>query len=422
MSIKEEGTNMVENWLIGLGVPERYSFELMVLVKFILMLILCVLVNYIAKKYIVAILRKVVQKSKNTWDDILLQKNVFNTLSHFAPAVIIYYLAPLWFSASEEVNMLIHRLVNTYMIIVACLVINAVLDAIVMIYQRYEVSRKRPIKVYVQALKVMVYFVTGLFVIATLLNKSPWGFVSVLGGLTAVLILVFRDMLLGLVAGIQLSSNNMIARGDWIEMPNYGADGDVIDITLTTVMVQNWDKTITTIPTYALISDSFKNWKGMQESGGRRIKRAVNIDINSIRFVDDALLAKLKKVELLKEYLCTKLAEIEQYNKEHNVDTSLLINGRKITNVGTFRAYVINYLRHHPKIHQDMTFLVRQLRPTEHGLPIEVYVFSNDQVWANYEAIQSDIFDHILAVVPEFGLRVFQNPTGSDFQTLKAHV
>lgn len=243
---------------------------------------------------------------------------------------------------------------------------------------------------------------------------------SLLGGLTAVLLLVFKDMILGLVAGIQLSSNNMIARGDWIEMPNYGADGDVIDITLTTVMVQNWDKTITTIPTYALISDSFKNWKGMQESGGRRIKRAVNIDINSIRFVDDELLSKLRKVELLKDYLQDKLQEIDKYNQEHAVDTSLLINGRKITNIGTFRAYLIAYLRRHPLINKEMTFLVRQLRPTECGLPIEVYVFSNDKVWANYEAIQADIFDHIFAVVPEFGLRVFQNPTGSDFQFLKA--
>lgn len=417
--LKEQGNSMVENWLIGLGVSEKYSYELMMVVKFILMLVLCVLVNYLAKRYIIAILKKVVKKSKNKWDDILLQKNVFTALSHFAPASVIYYLAPIWFSASATVNAGIHRLANAYMLVVACLVINSVLDATVVIYQRYEVSRKRPIKGYIQAFKIVVFFVTGLFVIATLLNKSPWGFVSVLGGLTAVMMLIFKDMILGLVAGIQLAGNSMIARGDWIEMPNYGADGDVIDITLTTVMVQNWDKTITTIPTYALISDSFKNWKGMQESGGRRIKRAVNIDINSIRFVDDELLEKLKKVDLLKEYLQEKLTDIDQYNKENAVDTRLLINGRKITNVGTFRAYLIQYLRNHPKIHKDMTFLIRQLRPTENGLPIEVYVFSNDQVWANYEAIQSDIFDHILAVVPEFGLRVFQNPTGSDFQFLK---
>ena len=411
---------MVENWLISIGVPENYSYELMIIVKFFILLALCALVNYLAKLYIITILRKIVAKTKNTWDDILLQKNVFNTLSHFAPAIVIYYLAPVWFSATDSVNAGIHRLANTYMIIVACLVLNSLLDALVVIYQRYEVSRKRPIKGYIQAFKILVFFVTGLFVIATLLNKSPWGFMSLLGGLTAVLLLVFKDMILGLVAGIQLSSNNMIARGDWIEMPNYGADGDVIDITLTTVMVQNWDKTITTIPTYALISDSFKNWKGMQESGGRRIKRAVNIDINSIRFVDDELLSKLRKVELLKDYLQDKLQEIDKYNQEHAVDTSLLINGRKITNIGTFRAYLIAYLRRHPLINKEMTFLVRQLRPTECGLPIEVYVFSNDKVWANYEAIQADIFDHIFAVVPEFGLRVFQNPTGSDFQFLKA--
>ena len=215
---------------------------------------------------------------------------------------------------------------------------------------------------------------------------------------------------------MQLSQNDMVRIGDWIEMPKYGADGDVIDVTLNTVKVQNWDKTITTIPAYALVSDSFKNWRGMSESGGRRIKRAVYIDMNSVTFCNKEMLDRFEKYQLIKSYIKSKRVEIANYNRDHFIDTSELVNGRNLTNIGTFRAYLAAYLKNHPKIHNDMTFLIRHLPPGQYGLPIEVYVFSNDQVWANYEAIQADIFDHILAVVPKFDLRVFQNPTGHDFR------
>ena len=241
-----------------------------------------------------------------------------------------------------------------------------------------------------------------------------------MGAMTAILLLVFKDSILGLVASIQLTSNDMVRIGDWIEMPKYGADGDVIDVTLHTVKVQNWDKTITTIPSYALISDSFKNWRGMAESGGRRIKRAIYIDLTSIKFCTSEMLDRFEKFQLITDYIRTRKAEITEYNQEHQVDTSELINGRNLTNVGTFRAYLVAYLHHHPKIHQDLTFLIRHLPPGEQGLPIEIYVFSNDQVWANYEAIQADIFDHIFSVVPMFDLRLFQNPTGADFQQFTA--
>ena len=237
-------------------------------------------------------------------------------------------------------------------------------------------------------------------------------------GVTAVLLLIFKDAILGFVAGIQLSANNMIHIGDWIDMPKYGADGDVIDITLTTVKVQNWDKTISTIPAYSLISDSFKNWRGMSESGGRRIKRSINIDMNTICFCDEQMIEKYRHIQYIADYIDAKKREIDEHNIAANVDDSELVNGRRMTNIGTFRAYVIAYLKNHPKINRDMTFLVRQLQPNENGLPIEIYVFSSDKVWANYEAIQADIFDHILAAVPNFGLRVFQNPTGSDFNRL----
>jgi miniconductance mechanosensitive channel len=229
---------------------------------------------------------------------------------------------------------------------------------------------------------------------------------------------VFKDPILGFAAGIQLSANKMVMIGDWVEMPKYDADGDVIEVGLTTVKVQNWDKTITMIPTYSLISESFKNWRGMQDSGGRRIKRSIHIDISSIRFCTGEMLERFAKIQYISDYIAEKKEEVAAHNQTHRVDTSILVNGRHLTNVGTFRAYVEAYLRHHPLINQEMTFLVRQLAPTEHGLPIEIYVFSRDKVWANYEAIQADIFDHLLAVVPEFDLQVFQNPTGSDFQGL----
>ena len=243
-------------------------------------------------------------------------------------------------------------------------------------------------------------------------------FFSGLGAFTAVLLLIFRDSILGLVAGIQLMSNQMVRIGDWIELPKHHADGDVIDVSLTTVKIRNRDKTISTVPTYALVSESFRNWRGMSESGGRRIKRAVHIDVTSIAFCDAAMLDRFKRIQFITEYVERKRAEVEQHNRESKVDTSVLINGRHLTNIGTFRAYLVAYLRNHRQIRQDTTSLVRQLPVTEHGLPIEIYVFSADQVWANYEAIQADIFDHVLAVLPLFDLRAFQNPTGADVRAL----
>ena len=229
---------------------------------------------------------------------------------------------------------------------------------------------------------------------------------------------IFKDAILGFVAGIQLSANRMVANGDWIEMPKYGANGNIIEIALTTVKVQNWDKTITTIPTYALITESFKNWRGMSESGGRRIKRAISMDMNTIQFCTEDMLERFSKIQYISDYIKEKTIELQENNKLEQVDHSSIVNGRRMTNIGTFRAYVKAYLTNHPMINKDMTFLIRQLEPTEHGLPIEIYVFSKDQNWANYEGIQSDIFDHVLAVVPEFDLQVFQSPTGMDFNKL----
>jgi miniconductance mechanosensitive channel len=253
------------------------------------------------------------------------------------------------------------------------------------------------------------------------MNKELGVLFASLGTLTAVLMLVFKDAILGLTAGIQLTTNKMLAIGDWLEMPKYGADGDVLEITLTTVKVQNWDRTITTIPTYALISDAFKNWRGMSESDGRRIKRSLFLDLNTIRFCDEPLLKRLSRIQLIQEYVDRKKEELAEYNKQSKVDDSCLVNGRRMTNVGTFRAYITAYLKRHPMVNQEMTLLVRQLEPTPKGLPIQIYIFSKEKRWVPYEDIQSDIFDHLLAVLPEFDLRVFQSPSGVDMREAWKH-
>ncbi|MFH1569821.1 MAG: mechanosensitive ion channel domain-containing protein, partial [Gemmatimonadota bacterium] len=250
--------------------------------------------------------------------------------------------------------------------------------------------------------------------LAVLLGRSPWGLLSGVGAVMAVILLVFRDTLLSLVASVQIATNKLVKVGDWIEVPAFGADGDVIDIALHTVKVRNWDKTITTIPTYRLLDSSFKNWQGMFETGGRRIKRALYLDMNTVRFCDDAMLDRYERIELVREYVRERRREVEEHNRARQVDTAEPVNGRRLTNLGTFRAYVVAYLKAHPKVHPDLTFLVRQLAPGEHGLPLEIYVFTSDTAWASYEGIQADIFDHLLASVPEFGLRVYQQPSGRD--------
>lgn len=405
-------------WLQGQGIAAAHAVMIIHAAKILLLLVFAGLSDRLAKKLLIVGLGTLASQTKNTWDDDLARKNVFSRVAHIAPAAVVYAGIYYLFPERDTLVSVIQKLAAVFMLFMGMRVLSAVLDVFLESYERREISRSRPIKGYIQILILILYFLCGVFSLGILLNRSPWGFFTVMGGLTAVLLLVFKDTILGFVASIQLVANNMVRRGDWIEMPKYGADGDVIDVSITTVKVRNWDKTITTIPTYSLVSDSFKNWRGMTESGGRRIKRSINIDMTSVRFCDAVMIEKFKKFGVIQEYIEKKLAELDAYNREHQVDASVMVNGRRLTNLGTFRAYIAEYLKRHPKINQDLTFLVRQLQPTEHGIPIEIYVFSSDQAWANYEAIQADIFDHILAVIPEFGLRVFQNPTGSDFASL----
>ena len=410
--------DVIKDWLIRLGLGEAAAVFGVRMLAVVAMLAVACIAYIITKKILLRVVKKLVERSKTIWDDILLKQKVFNRFSYFAPALVIYGMAPLVLSGSSAAITTLQLATKIYMVIVGLLVFDSFLNSVVDIYRTFELSHKRPIRGFVQGAKIILFILAGIVILSMIMGKSPTILLGGLGAMMAVIMLIFKDSILGFVAGIQLSANKMIHIGDWIEMPKYGADGDVIDVALTTVKVQNWDKTIATIPTYALISDSFKNWRGMSESGGRRIKRAIYIDMSSVTFCTNQMLQKFKKFKYVSEYLERKIEEIKEHNLAAGVDESELVNGRHLTNIGTFRAYVVAYLRNHPKIHQEMTFLVRHLEPTPNGLPIQIYVFSNDQVWANYEAIQADIFDHILAVIPKFELRIFQNPTGADLQSL----
>ncbi len=387
-------------------------------------LILCGIFAAAAAVYVVAYhfvqqwINRWIQKTNNLWDDAFMEAGVFRRVLRLFPLFLVYIGVERLLVSSGS-SLLLSRVIFALMIVFVGRVGQALIDSAGRVYRMMDLKNRRPITGYLQALTILLYLFVSIFAIATVLGKSPWGLFSVLGGLTAVLLLVFKDTILGFVAGVQLGAHDMVRVGDWIEMPKYGADGDVVALTVNTVKVQNWDKTISTIPTYAMISDSFKNWRGMSESGGRRIKRSIHLDMNSIRFVDDAMLARFREFDLLSAYVTDKQNEIDAENEEKSVNLSLSVNGRRQTNVGIFRAYLKQFLSAHPLIHDEMTFLVRQLQPTAQGLPIEIYVFSKDQVWANYEAIQADIFDHVIAAVPEFDLRVFQSPSGADFMALK---
>ncbi len=405
-------------WLTDLGLSESTASMLRELLGIAVILLFALLGFFIARFLLIKGIHLLIAKTKNKWDDVLAKKRVFIKLAYLAPAFIINYFSPYFLSDYPILLRIIEVIASIYMVIVCLNVILAVVNAFLEIYGGYEVSKEKPIKGYAQVAKIIAYVLAVVFIITIILGDNSLGWVAGFGAFSAVLLLIFKDPILGFVGGIQLSANNMVKIGDWVEMPKYGANGNVTDISLTTVKVQNWNKTITTIPTYALVTDYFKNWRGMEDSGGRRIKRSINIDMNSITFCTAEMLERFKKFEYVSEYVEETETTLNEYNEKRHINNDILVNGRRQTNIGVFRAYLKGYLRNHPQIHDDMTFLVRQLDPGGEGLPIEVYVFSKDQAWANYEDIQSDIFDHIFAVVPEFDLRVFQQPTGRDFSNL----
>ena len=406
--------NIFAGWFSALGLSETFDLVLANIVVGIIMIVVAFLSKYIFEKVLIKPIELIVRKSAFKWDDLLVKHKLLNKIALMIPAIVIALFAPAFPAISD----VIYRLVATYLIFIAAVVIDALLDVFTSAYQSLETSKDKPIKSYMTVVKLMVYIIAGVVAVSVLTGISTWGILSGIGAMTAVLLVIFRDSLLGLVASIQISKNNLVSIGDWIEVPRYQADGDVIDITLTTIRIQNWDKTITTIPSYAIISESFKNWKGMFQAGGRRIKRSVYIDTSSVRFLDDDLYDRLYKIQILRPYLESRKKEIEEFNRMNEVDVTEPVNGRRMTNIGTFRAYLTAYLRNHPGTNKDLIMMVRQLQPTDTGLPLEIYAFSRDTSWVNYESLQSDIFDHIFATLPHFDLRVFQNPSGKDLRAM----
>jgi miniconductance mechanosensitive channel len=375
--------------------------------------------------------RRIAKRTASTWDDRLIDRKVFSRIAHVVPALIIYNgVAPaLGLTAADLAEpdgtsvflaSLTQRVAFSFIVVTLVMAANAFLYAVNDIYtDSYEEAKSRPIKGYLQVVGLILWIAAGVVIVSVLFNRSPVVFLSGLGALTAVLMLVFRDTILSLVASLQIMSNDMIRIGDWVEMPQSLADGDVIDIALHTVKIQNWDKTITTVPTHKFISESFKNWRGMSESGGRRIKRSLVLDMSSIRFLTEEEIERLSRYELLRDYMREKREALARYSEEKAaLGPEVVPVKRRLTNVGTFRTYVLEYLRANPKIHKEMTLLVRQLASTPQGVPMEIYCFTNDTQWANYEAIQGDIFDHLIAILPEFGLEAFQQPAGRDFARL----
>lgn len=397
-------TDLLIKYSVGADTAKLLTKWIMV----VIVILLSMFAKFITRKVVLQVLTHYITNNRFKWDNIMLERKVFNRLAHVVPALIIYYFAP----AFPTFQLWIEKGAMIYLTIVGLTVISSLLNATDDIYRTYDISKEKPIKGYIQVVKIFIYVIGTIIVIANLIGESPFILLSGIGALSAVFMLIFKDSILGLVAGVQLTANDMVRVGDWVEIPQHNADGDVIDISLNTVKVQNWDKTITTVPAYALISESFKNWRGMQESGGRRIKRSIYIDMNSIDFCSDDMIEYLKSIFYLSEYITEKQKEIEAYNKKHQYSDK--VNGRALTNIGCFREYIKNYLLNHPGINQHMTAMVRQLDPDESGLPLEIYAFSNDVRWAVHESIQSDIFDHLFSIAAKFNLRVFQNPTGHD--------
>ncbi|ASM05798.1 MULTISPECIES: mechanosensitive ion channel family protein [Serratia] len=404
----------ITRWLEQFGLEFGGVMSLLMVLG--LIVLISVAIHLVLHRVVLAALQRRGQQSQRVWQQAITQYKLFQRVALLLQGVIISIQATLWLQSGSQTQAVIVTAAQVWILAFTLLSLFSLLDTLLALLRQSPISNQLPLRGIFQGLKLVAAILIGIMIVSLLMGKSPLLLLSGLGAMTAVLMLVFKDPILGLVAGIQLSANDMLKIGDWLEMPKYGADGAVTDIGLTTVKVRNWDNTVTTIPTYALISDSFKNWRSMSESGGRRIKRSLNIDTGSVHFLSEEEQRRLQRNPLLHSYLNDKTQELSRHNQEIAIDLASPLNGRRLTNLGTLRAYLEAYLRAHPRIHQNMTLMVRQLAPTPEGLPLEIYAFTNTTVWAEYESIQADIFDHILAVIDEFGLRVHQTPTGNDLR------
>lgn len=405
------------NYLTNLGLAPKYIDLVTQCYDFFLIFLFTLIGHYITKYHILGLIEKAVLKTKNKWDDLLQQEFVFNKIGALVPTIIVLSTTPLILPAEHTGGQVLLTIAKCTMGFQVANTIAALLNVVNHKYQARAQERYFPLNPAIQIIKLSVYLVATILAVSFIIGRSPMYLLSGLGALTAALMLVFQDTIKGFAASMQISANKMVAPGDWVELPNYGADGDVLEIGLTTVKVRNFDNTIVTVPTYALTSGSFKNWHGMLQSGGRRIKRSIIIDINSIKFYHPSDLQSLKCLQLLEPYIEQKINEITQESAEKQIEVGD-INARQLTNIGTFRAYISLYLQQHPQVNHNLTCMVRQLPANNTGLPLELYLFSKDKRWVHYEAIQADIFDHLYAIAPLFQLRIFQHPSGHDWQQM----
>lgn len=389
--------NGLMTWLQQLGVAEGSLLMVQRIMVIAAILLIAYVLDMICRKIVMPGVRKVTAKTQITWDDYLLNDDVLNNVCHLIPPVVVYVLIPFAFPHEPALLEFILKICWIYITVVGMKLVCAFLTSLYTISSEHEKLKNHSMKGFYQMIKLIVICIGSIIIISTLIDKDPIAILTGLGAGTAILMLVFQDTIKGLVAGVQLTANDMLRPGDWITMPKYGADGDVIEVTLTTVKVRNWDKTITTVPPYALVNDSFQNWRGMFDMGGRRVKRSINIDMNTVRFCTEEELAEFKKQPWMEGFEAT---------------------GKEEVNLYIFRHYVMHYLTHHPKVHQGLTMIVRQLQPTAQGMPIEIYFFSANTAWVKYEALQAEVFDHVLATLHRFDLKVFQSPTGLDLQKL----
>lgn len=404
----------IEQLIRNSGVDGLAAMYLRLLTLTVLLVLVAYGAHWLGRKILAFYYRRILRSSSRFLDDESVRRKVLNWISHLIPVIIINGLIPVLFRDFKTILPLISKCAYVYTVIVGLNILLAFVKVLESFWQKSEAFKDKPLTSYSQLMSIILYIAAFIFILSIILDQSPIYFLSAFGAMTALLLLIFKDTILGLVASVQMSANDMVRIGDWVEMPKFNADGNVIAINLNTVKVRNFDKTITTIPTYYFITDSFKNWRGMEESGGRRIKRSIYVNVHSIRFVDPELREKFKKFYLVKDYIVDRQKEIEEYNARHDFDTSGLINGRRMTNIGVFRKYVESYIRKHPKINKDMVIMVRQLSIEDKGVPLEIYCFANTTEWVEYESIQADIFDHLLAATRYFDLDIYQQPSGQD--------
>ena len=412
----EQITNWFNQKLLNFGTSVSVADYLDNFAVLLIIILLALAVDYICRYILLGAFKKFAKKTTNQLDDLIIEKKIINKGMHIIPSILIFTMLPIAYPspADKEILVLLQKLCQIYIITVSLLFINSLLNLGVELFHRNDKFKDKPLKGFVQIVQVILFSVGVILLISILINESPSTIFTGIGASAAILMLVFKDTILGFVAGIQLSANDMLRVDDWISMPKYGADGTVIEITLNTVKVKNFDNTISTIPPYALISESFQNWRGMRESPGRRIKRSINLDMNSVKFCTPEMLEKYRKISLLAGYIDDTENKLQTYNQTNQIDNTILVNGRRQTNLGVFRAYLQRYLESLPEVNKEMICMVRHLQPTEKGIPMELYFFSSIKDWVIYETIQADVFDHVLAVIPEFDLQIFQELSGSD--------